>query len=148
MLWEHPPFKYYGQYIDSGGVRRICGPYGKCAVFIQGIGTSGSQLLLGRYAFHYAGWKWINAALLAVAFLVIVLFFFLKIPKQGEEKEREKEIFKKEPDSKIFWIFIAMMGCYFIGEHGIMNWLMSYCISAFPWKPPALLQACPCSGAA
>ena len=23
------------------------------------------------------------------------------------------------------------MGCYFIGEHGIMNWLMSYCISAF-----------------
>ena len=24
-----------------------------------------------------------------------------------------------------------MMGCYFIGEHGIMNWLMSYCISAF-----------------
>ncbi len=99
--------------------------------FIQGIGTSGSQLLLGRYAFHYAGWKWINAALLAVAFLVIVLFFFLKIPKQGEEKEQEKEIFKKEPDSKIFWIFIAMMGCYFIGEHGIMNWLMSYCISAF-----------------
>ena len=99
--------------------------------FIQGIGTSGSQLLLGRYAFHYAGWKWINAALLIVAFLVIVLFFFLKIPKQGEEKEREKEILKKEPDSKIFWIFIAMMGCYFIGEHGIMNWLMSYCISAF-----------------
>ena len=63
--------------------------------FIQGIGTSGSQLLLGRYAFHYAGWKWINAALLAVAFLVIVLFSLLKIPKQGEEKEQEKEIFKK-----------------------------------------------------
>ena len=52
--------------------------------FIQGIGTSGSQLLLGRYAFHYAGWKWINAALLIVAFLVIVLFFFLKIPGRGE----------------------------------------------------------------
>ena len=30
------PFKYYGQYIDSGGVRRICGPYGKCAVFYPG----------------------------------------------------------------------------------------------------------------
>ena len=107
--------------------------------FIQGIGTSGSQLLLGRYAFHYAGWKWINAALLTVAFLVIVLFFFLKIPKQGEEKEREKEILKKEPDSKIFWIFIAMMGCYFIGEHGIMNWLMSYCISAFSMEPVPVL---------
>ena len=30
------PFKYYGQYIDSGGVRRICGPYGKCTVFYPG----------------------------------------------------------------------------------------------------------------
>ena len=36
LLWEHPPFKYYGQYIDSGGVRRLCGPYGKCAVFYPG----------------------------------------------------------------------------------------------------------------
>ena len=102
--------------------------------FIQGIGTSGSQLLLGRYAFHYAGWKWINAALLTVAFLVIVLFFFLKIPKQGEEKEREKEILKKEPDSKIFWIFIAMMGCYFIGEHGIMNFFSATMIPVMYYK--------------
>lgn len=99
--------------------------------FIQGIGTSGSQFLLGRYAFHYEGWKWTNGVLLGIACLVVALFFFLKVPRQGEEKEQEREIPKKEPDSKVFWIFIAMMGCYFIGEHGIMNWLMSYCISAF-----------------
>ena len=99
--------------------------------FIQGIGTSGSQFLLGRYAFHYEGWKWTNGILSGIAGLVMALFFFLKVPRQGEEKEQEKERIKKEPDSKVFWIFIAMMGCYFIGEHGIMNWLMSYCISAF-----------------
>ena len=99
--------------------------------FIQGIGTSGSQFLLGRYDFHYEGWKWTNVILSGIAGLVMALFFFLKVPRQGEEKEQEKERIKKEPDSKVFWIFIAMMGCYFIGEHGIMNWLMSYCISAF-----------------
>ena len=99
--------------------------------FIQGIGTSGSQFLLGRYAFHYEGWKWTNGILSGIAGLVMALFFFLKVPRQGEEKEQEKERIKKEPDSKVFWIFIAMMGCYFIGEHGIMNWLMSYGISAF-----------------
>ena len=143
------PFKYYGQYIDSGGVRRLCGLMVNVLFFIQGIGTSGSQLLLGRYAFHYAGWKWINAALLAVAFLVIVLFFFLKIPKQGEEKEQEKEIFKKEPDSKIFWIFIAMMGCYFnwgTRHHELADVLLYLCIFHGSLQRP--LQACPCSGAA
>lgn len=99
--------------------------------FIQGIGTSMSQLLLGRYAFHYGGWKWINAVLLIIAGLVILLFFFLKVPEQEKEKESQTESEKKEPDRVVLWIFTAMMGCYFIGEHGIMNWLLSYCISAF-----------------
>ena len=31
----------------------------------------------------------------------------------------------------MFWLLAAMLGCYFIGEHGIMNWFLSYCISAF-----------------
>ena len=42
----------------------VCAGYAGLMVnvffFIQGIGTSGSQLLLGRYAFSYSGWKMIR----------------------------------------------------------------------------------------
>ena len=38
---------------------------------------------------------------------------------------------RPEPARSVFWFFVAMFGFYFIGEHGIMNWLLSYCINAF-----------------
>lgn len=99
--------------------------------FIQGAGTSGSQFFLGRYAFDYGGWKMINAVLLAAAAAVLLLLAASRLSDGGgERQERREQGPKKEPERKVFWIFAVMMGCYFIGEHGIMNWFMSYCLSA------------------
>lgn len=159
----------------------VCAGYAGLMVnvffFIQGIGTSGSQLLLGRYAFSYSGWKMINLALLVIGILAVLLFLNVKLPgwKEIAEAREEKEAGKahgskaaakaaggqqaassgagadtsdavsrsgsgttsatsspaKPPAASMFWLLAAMLGCYFIGEHGIMNWFLSYCISAF-----------------
>lgn len=42
--------------------------------FIQGVGTSLSQFLLGRFAFSYGGWRGISLLLCAVAAVCVVLF--------------------------------------------------------------------------
>ena len=50
------------------------------------------------------------------------------------EKIKPKAIQKKKPQdmpgASIFWLLVLMMGFYFIGEHGIMNWMLTYCMNA------------------
>lgn len=116
--------------------------------FIQGVGTSLSQFLLGRFAFSYAGWRGISLVLFAVAAVCIVLFlcsFFSNgtVKPVANDENGESALEKQMPPKAIFWLFAAMMGCYFIAEHGIMNRLMSYCLTEFEMpaaKASALLS--------
>ena len=113
----------------------VCAGYAGMMVniffFIQGIGTSGSQFLLGRFAFSYDGWKMINGVLFAVGLVSLVLFAMVNLKP---EKIKPKAIQKKKPQdmpgASIFWLLVLMMGFYFIGEHGIMNWMLTYCMNA------------------
>ena len=61
----------------------VCAGYAGMMVniffFIQGIGTSGSQFLLGRFAFSYDGWKMINGVLFAVGLVSVVLFAMVNL---------------------------------------------------------------------
>ena len=104
--------------------------------FLQGIGTSGSQFLLGNYAFSFGGWKLINGIMLAAGVIVLILLSRLYVPQhtpatQGDAPGAASLQARPEPARSVFWFFVAMFGFYFIGEHGIMNWLLSYCINAF-----------------
>ena len=113
----------------------VCAGYAGMMVniffFIQGIGNSGSQFLLGRFAFSYDGWKMINGVLFAVGLVSLVLFAMVNLKP---EKIKPKTIQKKKPQdmpgASIFWLLVLMMGFYFIGEHGIMNWMLTYCMNA------------------
>ena len=113
----------------------VCAGYAGMMVniffFIQGIGTSGSQFLLGRFAFSYDGWKMINGVLFAGGLVSLVLFAMVNLKP---EKIKPKTIQKKKPQdmpgASIFWLLVLMMGFYFIGEHGIMNWMLTYCMNA------------------
>lgn len=100
--------------------------------FIQGIGTSGSQFMLGRYAFSYGGFRTTCIVLAAIGVVTAVLLSLIRMDGKSEEKEREensKQI--AAPRKEVFLFFCLMFGCYFIAEHGIMNWMLSYCIQAF-----------------
>lgn len=151
----------------------VCAGYAGMMVniffFIQGIGTSGSQFLLGRFAFSYSGWKLVNGILFVIGLVSLGLFAMVNL-KPGREKsqgadgnlseeQRKKNsgktaendvtqfqgdendgtcqsqpVKKKKPQdmpgASIFWLLVLMMGFYFIGEHGIMNWMLTYCMKA------------------
>ena len=105
--------------------------------FIQGIGTSGSQFVLGRYGLSYPGFKGVSFLLLLIG--AAAGFLIILIPL-GEERrpehlqsevKTEAPVTQANPKPAVFILLCTMIGFYFIGEHGIMNWLFSYCIQAF-----------------
>lgn len=54
--------------------------------FIQGIGTSGSQFVLGRYGLSYSGFKGVSLLLLLIGVAAGALL--LLTPLDGEKKEK------------------------------------------------------------
>ena len=105
--------------------------------FIQGIGTSGSQFVLGRYGLSYPGFKGVSFLLLLIG--AAAGFLLILIPLGGERRpehlqskvKTEAPVTQANPKPAVFILLCTMIGFYFIGEHGIMNWLFSYCIQAF-----------------
>ena len=105
--------------------------------FIQGIGTSGSQFVLGRYGLSYPGFKGVSFLLLLIG--AAAGFLLILIPLGGERRpehlqskvKTEAPVTQANPKPAVFILLCTMIGVYFIGEHGIMNWLFSYCIQAF-----------------
>lgn len=119
--------------------------------FVQGIGTSGSQNILGRYASDLSSWKWVNILLWILAAAGMLLVALIRVPRTKEQGAavkngvqgqaagrqttakqqgglREQISLRDILRNKAFWFFIVMFGFYFIAEHGIMNWYMMYAV--------------------
>lgn len=92
--------------------------------FIQGIGTSGAQNILGRFAGHITYWKLVNFSLLGISFIAMMSMFYTRIPKIEEKKQHIS--YKQIIRNPAFVFLILIFGFYFIAEHGILNWFMLY----------------------
>ncbi len=95
--------------------------------FIQGIGTSGSQNIVGRFAADISYWKMVNIVLLAASLIGMLFMFYSTIPKVEQKKETISYVHIIKNPAFIFYILI--FGFYFIAEHGILNWFMLYGIN-------------------
>jgi fucose permease len=97
--------------------------------FIQGIGTTGSQKLAGMYAEDITSWKVTNVILIIIAAIGVVLFSFTTIQEpERKESHNQKSIngFKEVINNPAFVYLIVILGCYFVAEHGILNWFVAY----------------------
>ena len=109
--------------------------------FIQMMGTTLSQSVIGSLADSIFWWKLVNICMIAMGIIAILIFLPLSA---GEEGLKKKVSASKPSDAKksggsaatdyltlvktpVFWLFILVFGCYFIGEHGVMNWMNIYC---------------------
>lgn len=97
--------------------------------FVQGIGTTGSQKLAGMYASDITSWKITNAILIGIAVIGIILLAFT--PMTEPEKKLDKDTgknkgFKNVVQNPAFFYLILILGCYFVAEHGMLNWFVSY----------------------
>lgn len=92
--------------------------------FLQGVGITASQNVGGRFAGSIKSWHAANGIILTLAVVCFILLMTLKLP-DPEPKAQRTNLFSilKQPQS-IMLIFIC--GCYFVAEHGLMNWLTSY----------------------
>lgn len=98
--------------------------------FVQGIGTSASQNLAGNAAGRYESFRTLNLILAAAGVLCLLGMLLIRFPG-AEEKEGTKEETKPVGYGQVvgnpnFLILVFMFGLYFVAEHGIMNWLVSY----------------------
>lgn len=99
--------------------------------FVQGIGTSLSQSLAGRDAGNYGTFQMMNLLLAGMGILSLVLLWKSKIPDTRDMTKDNKETvlqvsFRTVISQKGYWLLVMMFGFYFIGEHGVLNWLVSY----------------------
>lgn len=97
--------------------------------FTQGIGTSGSQSLLGRYATDIGFWHKTNLVLLALGAAAVLLLAFSTVPGPRADgphpAKRQSGVLKNRAALPLVFVF----GFYFIAEHGVMNWLVAYATS-------------------
>ena len=91
--------------------------------FIQGIGTSLSQSVIGNIAVDFNSWHKVNLGLITIGLIPFVLSFFIDF---GKKIKKQKISVRSEIFSSDFIVMVIMMGCYFIAEHGVLNWLVMY----------------------
>ncbi len=104
--------------------------------FMQGIGTTFTQSVISSNVESFVDWKYVNLGLLILGAISVVLFALLssKVEALGKKdksggKEEPKVSFIEIFKTKAFWFLFLCFGCYFVGEHGVMNWLNIYLIS-------------------
>ena len=94
--------------------------------FLQGIGTSGSQLILSRYSSSVGVW---NGTLIAMAVLLVPLALItMKLKDEGKAVSAETEEIKGAEKTEYGMIILIALtlGLYLISEHGITNYIIMY----------------------
>ncbi len=94
--------------------------------FLQGIGTSGSQLILSRYASSVPVW---NGVLIGMAVLLVPLAIAvmrMKDTESGGAAEEASAAGSDRPESGMIALIAFTLGLYLIAEHGITNYIIMY----------------------
>lgn len=97
--------------------------------FLQGIGTSGSQLILSNFSSSQAVWNGvlIGMAVLLIPLAIAVLRLKEEKLEQGGRTETAGNVSSVEKTETGMIALIALtLGLYLIAEHGITNYIIMY----------------------
>lgn len=100
--------------------------------FIQCLGITGAQNIGGRFADTIKSWHIINLILFIAACLAFILLMFTDLdsdvrPKSEAPAKSASYLDVIKNPACIYLIIIC--GAYYISEHGLQNWMVSYCDS-------------------
>lgn len=107
----------------------MAGMFVNILFFVQGIGTSGNQKLMGSAATGYQDFQWLCIGLGVIGVVSALLLWFKKFPQEESKgSQAESHSSQKKPLSYQMVVLMGLVfGFYFIAEHGIMNWWSMYC---------------------
>ena len=94
--------------------------------FLQGIGTSLSQLILTKFSSSVAVW---NGVIISLAILLLPVGFILLTSKFSEEKKDEiknSELSKGSVNKVAIALLALSLAFYLIAEHGVTNYIVLY----------------------
>lgn len=95
--------------------------------FLQGIGTSGSQLILSAYSSSVSVW---NGTLIAMAVLLVPLaVIVMRLKDEGSGKKEETDAIQtgaQKTELGMIALIALTLGLYLIAEHGITNYIIMY----------------------
>ena len=94
--------------------------------FVQCIGTSGGQSLVGNLAKSFGAWKIINLILIGMGLVAMLILLKGALPPKDAFGSKKTGGLKEIAASPAFWMLIFIFATYFVAEHGIMNWLVAY----------------------
>ena len=86
--------------------------------------------IIGNWATDISSWHTVAWGLLAIGAVAMVLFVLFPMPEVQEHKTEGKVSPKEIMSCPAFLPLVLIIGLYFIAEHGIMNWLVSYATNA------------------
>lgn len=108
--------------------------------FTQGIGTSGSQSILGSLASGFSSWQKTNGGLLLLGSIGLALLCLCPVPEPDKSVQSRFSLLQilKTPCTLPY---IFAFGFYFIAEHGVLNWLVVYATSGLQVKQSTAANA-------
>ena len=94
--------------------------------FIQGIGTSGSQSIIGNWATDISSWHTVAWGLLSIGAVAMVLFVLFPMPEVQEQKTGDKASPKEIMACPAFLPLVLIIGLYFIAEQDVYKRQLLY----------------------
>ncbi len=92
--------------------------------FSQGVGLFTVQNVGGRFADRMSSWHGFNAILFGCGVLSIVLLCLIRFPEQKASEQKTSILaVLRNPAAKYL---ILLFGFYYIAEHGLQNWMVTY----------------------
>lgn len=107
----------------------MAGMFVNILYFVQGIGTSGNQKIMGSISDGYSDFRFLCLGLAGIGLIGSCLLAAKKFPKEeaAPTKVNQPKTEKVTISYKMVVLMGFIFGFYFIAEHGIMNWWSMYC---------------------
>lgn len=94
--------------------------------FCYGLGSTIGQRGAGVLVYNGVHWRTIYLAVAIGFILLLIVFFFIKIPESHKHEGNSKISVKEVLSNKLVIFYIISLGFYVFAEMGTGNWLINY----------------------
>jgi len=96
-----------------------------------GFGSTVGQFAIGNILDNGIGWRNIFLGIAVIFIVVLIMFFFIKIPSFNATKKESKVNIALAFKEKYMYIYAIALGTYVFAEMGMSNWIVNFLIESY-----------------